>query len=132
MRRILLLALVVILIVANVAAGASAPWSGRWLRAPGEYGAGSGVFTLVQHGNRVTGKYHWRGCTNVFGGSVSGTATGRTLKAVFDHHGDARGTLALRLSSDGRTISGRFKVTGGTCAGTSGRFDATYVGPLRS
>jgi len=115
------------LITANVGAAASASWTGRWRRAAGEYGAGSGIFTLVQHGNHVTGLYHWKGCTNVFGGTLSGTAKGRSLTAVFNHRGDAHGTLALRLSPNGRAITGTFKVTGGTCAGTTGAFHATRL-----
>ena len=130
MRRGLLLALVTALIGANVAAASTAPWSGRWLRAAGEHGAGSGIFTLVQRGTKVTGTYRWKGCSNVFGATIKGVANGRSLTAVFSHRGDSTGTLALRLSKDGRKITGTFKVTGGTCAGTTGAFNATYIGRL--
>jgi len=129
-RRLALVAFLLALASAAVAQAASPSWSGRWQRAAGEYGAGSGVFTLVQKGAHVTGAYHWRGCTNVFGGSVVGTAHGTALTATFNHHGDAKGTLHLRLSADGRRITGTFKVTSGTCAGTAGAFDATYLGKL--
>jgi hypothetical protein len=127
MRRGLVVAFVTALISASVAAASSVSWTGRWQRAAGEYGAGSAVFTLVQHGKHVTGLYHWKGCSNVFGGTVSGTATGRLLTAVFNHRGDAHGTLVLHLSANGRSITGSFKVTGGTCAGTTGAFHATRV-----
>jgi len=120
-------------LVASAAAQASTwTWSGRWQRAAGEYGAGSGVFTLVQKGNHVTGSYHWKGCTNVFGGTVTGTAQGNTLVATFNHHADASGTLRLRLTADHKHIVGTFKVTSGTCAGTAGAFHATYLGTLKT
>ena len=131
MRRVVVLVFLVTLVASTVAQAAGAPWAGRWRRAAGEYGAGSGVFTLAQRGNHVTGAYHWKGCANVFGGTVSGTAKGRSLVAVFSHHGDASGRLVLRLSTSGHTISGTFKVTAGTCKGAAGPFDATYIGPLR-
>ena len=132
-RRVLWIAVLASLISATVAgASASAPWSGRWQRAAGEYGAGSGIFTLAQNGKGVSGKYHWKGCAAVFGGTIAGTANGRSLTATFTHHGDARGTLRLHLSKDGRSITGTFKVTQGTCTGAAGPFHATYVGPLRS
>ena len=130
MRRGLLVVLVAALVAANVAVASPTLWSGRWLRAAGEYGAGSGIFTLVQRGTKVTGTYRWKGCSNVFGGTVKGVAKGRSLTAVFSHRGDTTGTLVLRLSKDGRKITGAFKVTGGTCAGTAGAFDATYLGRL--
>ena len=66
----------------------------------------------------------------MFGGTVKGVAKGRSLTAVFSHRGDTTGTLVLRLSKDGRKITGAFKVTGGTCAGATGAFDATYLGRL--
>jgi hypothetical protein len=131
MRRTALLALFLALAASAVAQAATWNWSGRWQRAAGEYGAGSGVFTLVQKGTHVTGTYHWKGCANVFGGSVVGTAHGNTLAATFSHHGDASGTLRLRLSADRRHITGSFKVTSGTCAGTAGAFHATYLGALK-
>jgi hypothetical protein len=73
-RRSALLVVILALGVAAAAQASSWSWTGRWQRAAGEYGAGSGVFTLTQKGTHVTGAYHWRGCTNVFGGSVVGTA----------------------------------------------------------
>ena len=79
-------------------------------------------------GTHVTGSYHWKGCTNVFGGTVTGTAKGPMLVATFDHHGDAHGTLQLHLSADRHHITGTFKVTSGTCAGSAGPFHATYLG----
>lgn len=132
MRRVVVFVFLLTLIASTAAQAAGSPWSGRWRRAAGEYGAGSGVFTLVQRGNHVTGSYHWKGCTNVFGGTVTGTANGKSLTAVFSHHGDASGTLSLHLSKNGHAISGTFKVTAGTCKGAAGAFDATYVGPLRA
>ena len=93
-----------------------------------QYGAGSGLFTLAQKGARVTGVYHWKGCAAVFGGTIVGTVTGRSLAAVFNHKGDARGTLRLHLSPNGRHITGSFKVTAGTCAGAAGAFDASRLG----
>jgi hypothetical protein len=119
-------------IKASGAPPASASWSGRWQRAAGEYGAGSGVFTLAQDGTHVSGTYHWKGCGAAFGGSVVGTATGRSLTAVFNRTGDARGTLQLLLSVDGHQISGSYKVTAG-CRNTypAGRFDASYIGKIQ-
>ena len=130
MRRAVLLVLLLALVGPAVAHPSAWSWSGRWQRAAGEYGAGSGVFTLVQKGTHVTGAYHWRGCTNVFGGTVAGTAHGNTLIATFNHHGDASGTLRLQLT-DQHHIVGTFKVTSGTCAGTAGAFHATYLGKLK-
>lgn len=130
-RRIALVVLFVALAATAFAQASTRSWSGRWQRAAGEYGAGSGVFTLVEKGTHVTGVYHWKGCTNVFGRTVVGTAHGNTLIARFNHHGDAGGTLRLRLSSDGHHITGTFKVTSGTCAGASGAFDARYLGKLK-
>jgi hypothetical protein len=131
MRRICLIAFAVLILTGAVAhASKAAPWSGRWQRAAGEYGAGSGAFTLVQKGTRVTGAYHWKGCSAVFGGRVVGTANGRSLSGTFAHGGDSRGTLRLRLSANGRRITGSFKVTSGTCAGAAGAFDASYLGKL--
>lgn len=131
MRRIVLVALVLTIAASAVAQAATWSWSGRWQRAAGEYGAGSGVFTLLQKGTHVTGTYHWKGCANVFGGSVAGTARGNSLVATFNHRGDARGTLRLRQSADRRHIAGTFRVTSGTCAGASGAFHATYLGKLK-
>ena len=131
MRRAALLALVLALAVAVVAQASSWSWSGRWQRAAGEYGAGSPVFSLQQKGSHVTGTYHWKGCTNVFGGSVVGTANGNSLVATFNHHGDAHGTLRLHLSADRHHMTGTFNVTSGTCAGTAGPFHATYLGKLK-
>ena len=122
------MALLVVLAAVAVAQASAWSWSGRWQRAAGEFGAGSPVFTLLQQGNHVTGTYHWKGCTNVFGGNVVGTAHGSSLIATFNHHGDARGTLRLHLSADRHHITGTFKVTSGTCAGAAGAFDATYLG----
>ena len=130
-RAVILLALLTLILPSGTQAGAAASWGGRWQRAAGQYGAGSGVFTLAQKGMHVTGRYPWKGCAAVFGGSIVGTATGRSLAAMFNHKGDARGTLRLHLSSNGRHITGSFKVTAGTCAGTAGAFDATRLGKPR-
>ena len=100
-------------------------------RAAGEYGAGSGLFTLLQKGTHVTGAYHWKGCANLLGGSIVGTAHGNSLVATFNHHGDSRGTLRLHLSADRRHITGTFLVTSGACPDVTGRFDATYLGKLK-
>jgi hypothetical protein len=130
-RRAGFVVLLALTFAAIAHASATASWSGRWQRAAGEYGAGSGVFTLLQKETHVTGAYHWKGCAAVFGGSIVGTATGRALTAMFNHHGDARGTLQLRLSADGHHITGSFKVTAGTCAGAAGPFDASYIGKIQ-
>jgi hypothetical protein len=61
MRRVGLLLVVCVLTASTVAqASKTASWSGRWQRAAGQYGAGSGLFTLSQKGTHVTGTYHWK------------------------------------------------------------------------
>jgi hypothetical protein len=131
MRRGVVLVLFLALAIAGAAQASTSSWSGRWQRAAGEYGAGSGLFTLLQKGTHVTGAYHWKGCANLLGGSIVGTAHGNSLVATFNHHGDSRGTLRLHLSADRRHITGTFLVTSGACPDVTGRFDATYLGKLK-
>ena len=131
MRRAAVLVLFLALAAAAVAQASTSSWSGRWQRAAGEYGAGSGVFTLLQKGTHVTGAYHWNGCAGLVGGSIVGTARGNLLVATFNRNGDARGTLRLHLSVDRHHISGTFRVTSGACPDATGRFDATYLGKIK-
>lgn len=105
-------------------------------------GAGGGSVPLVSMALGPASLRRWRrGRTSrasitgrdarTYSVTVVGTAHGNTLIARFNHHGDAGGTLRLRLSSDGHHITGTFKVTSGTCAGASGAFDARYLGKLK-
>ena len=131
MRRAAVL-IVLLALAGSAVAQASIPsWSGRWQRARTEYGAGSGLFTLQQKGTHVTGAYHWKGCTNLYGGSIVGTAHGNSLVATFNRNGDVHGTLRLHLSADQHHITGTWKVTSGKCPDSTGSFDATYLGKLK-
>lgn len=129
-RAVLVTLLVAALCLPMIASAATGPWSGRWQRAAGEYGQGSPVFTLSQHGARVAGAFHWLGCGDQLGGSIAGKVQDGVLVATFRHKNTA-GQLRLRLTKHGKAMAGTWKVTGGPCAGGAGPFHATYVGPLR-
>ena len=116
--------------VASSAPPPGAPWSGMWTRQVGEVSSGQPlVFTLSQTGSTITGTFPWQGCATKQGGTFAGTATGLTASMTFTSNDGSVGTISATLSPDLQTISGSYTVTMGSCVGTTGGFDATYLPP---
>ena len=125
------LALVGMSAVESVPAAVEAPtWTGRWVRPLVEAGEQQGrVFTLLQRGNKVTGRHSSQGafidigCNTGRGGIIKGIAKGRKLEAAITWP-RAKGTVYLTLSPNGRRVEGQAGVFNGQCTGSWFAFNA--------
>ena len=111
---------------------AKGPWDGTWNRAANEIDVGGPTkFVIHQSGNRLTVTIPWRGCTSRAGGVAVGWAQGNSAAIAARQTDGSLVIQSMQLASNHKTITGTFEVTAGTCKGTKGPFDATFVGPSR-
>jgi hypothetical protein len=132
-RRSLTMSLIVLAFLVGTVGSSSlaasvAPWSGTWKRATNEIDPGGPtVFHIRQSGIHLTGSYPWRGCTTKEGATFVGFAIGNNAVVAVKQTDGSLITQHMQLTPDGHHISGGWNVTAGTCAGSSGPFDATRV-----
>ena len=116
-----------------VAAGGAPSYTGRWLRPKLEVQNGEReTYSLLQRGNRVTGKHSSQGafidvgCDTGKGGTIKGIVRGRKLEAAITWP-RSRGTLYLEISANGKRVQGQAGVFHGQCTGSWIPFNATRI-----